>query len=336
MNKLTLRTSRQSFPNHNGTMFWVRQMSLGAGALLFCESLFGQPAFPNSSLEIVSGTGCYAYGDDQTPALAKRASLALAQEQAVRSHHVFVRSVSTVRNFQLEEDVVTTVSTGMLQQVQVTKEERKGQEVCVSITAMISAEKLADVIRQKTQAQQISASAQLPVLTEGSSFALTLWTNKRPGDVYTEGEELEVSIRSNRDAFIKVDYYQADGTVVHLVPNLFVDDAFVQAGKTYTFGGRHSRSGFRITGPFGAETIKAVASTNPLDSLLASMKSAEASEPYLQHFQVAMRGIKVAANSGQSAQWAEAAYGLTTMSKHALDHGQFLSSLRSPGRKSSP
>ena len=28
-------------------------------------------------LEIESGTGCYTYGDDQTPALAKRAALTL-------------------------------------------------------------------------------------------------------------------------------------------------------------------------------------------------------------------------------------------------------------------
>jgi hypothetical protein len=125
----------------------------------------------------------------------------------------------------------------------------------------------------------------------------------------------ETSVRSNRDAVLKVDYYQADGTVAHMVPTLFVDNAFIQAGKTYTFGGRHARSGFRITGPFGAETIKEVASTNPLDSLLGSDKKSEESEAYLSNFQTKMRGIKVVANPGQSAQWAEASFRLATMSK---------------------
>lgn len=310
---------------------YVPKISLLIAAAIMNWAMSGHVAVAAQPLETVSGTGCYTYGDDQTPALAKRAALALAQEQAVRSHHVFVRSSSMVKNFQLEEDVVTTASTGMLQHIHIDKQEQKGQEVCTSITAQISPMKLDEVIQQKAKAKKVADAAQIPVLTEGSSFELKVWANKQAGEVYIEGEDLEVSVRSNRDAFLKVDYYQADGTVVHLVPNLFVDDAFVQAGKTYTFGGRHARSGFRITGPFGAETIKAVASTNPLDSLLASDKKAESSEPYLNNFHTKMRGIKVIPNPGQPAQWAEAALGLTTVSKSALEQRQLLSSVR--GRK---
>jgi len=291
-------------------------------------SLPGQSVLATPPLETVSGTGCYSYGDNQTPALAKRAALALAQDQAVRTHRVFVQSSSTVKNLRLEEDIITTASSGMLEQIHVDKQEQKGQEICVSITAKISAVKFNEVIQQKATAKQVADAAQIPVLTEGSSFDLQLWTNKPAGEVYTEGEELEISIRSNRDAFLKVDYYQADGTVVHLVPNLFIDDAFVQAGKTYTFGGRHARSGFRITGPFGAETIKAVASTRPLDALSASDKPVEESQGYLKNFHAQMRGVNVVANPNQPAQWAETAFGLTTVSKSALEQSRFLSDIR--------
>lgn len=282
----------------------------------------------SSPLETVSGTGCYSYGDNQTPALAKRAALALAQEQAVRTHRVFVQSTSTVKNFRLEDDIITTASSGLLEQIHVDKQEQKGQEICVSITAKISPVKFDEVIQQKATAKQVADAAQIPVLTEGSSFDLQLWTNKPAGEVYTEGEELEISVRSNRDAFLRVDYYQADGTVVHLVPNLFVDDAFVQANKTYTFGGRHARSGFRITGPFGAETIKAVASTRALDALLASEKPVEESQGYLKNFHAQMRGVALVANPDQPAQWAETAFGLTTVSKGALEQSRFLSGIR--------
>ena len=288
----------------------------------------GQSTLATPLLETVSGTGCYGYGDNQTPALAKRAALALAQEQAVRTHRVFVQSSSTVKNLRLEDDIITTASSGMLEQIHIDKQEQKGQEICVSITAKISPAKFDDVIQQKATAKQIADAAQVPLLTEGSSFDLQLWTNKPAGEVYIEGEELEISVRSNRDAFLKVDYYQADGTVVHLVPNLFVDDAFVQANKTYTFGGRHTRSGFRITGPFGAETIKAVASTRPLDALSASEKPVEESQSYLKNFHAQMRGAKVVANPNQPAQWAEAAFGLTTVSKGALEQSQLLSGMR--------
>lgn len=230
------------------------RISLLVAATVFSWASQSYDVSAAQALETVSGTGCYTYGDDQTPALAKRAALALAQEQAVRSHHVFVQSASTVKNFQLDEDVVTTASTGMLQQIQIGKPEQKGQEICIAITAKISPVKLEEVIQQKAKAKKVAEAAQIPLLTEGSSFELQLWTNKQAGAVYVEGDDLEISVRSNRDAFLKVDYYQADGTVIHLVPNMFIDDAFMQAGKTYTFGGRHSRSGFRITGPFGARS----------------------------------------------------------------------------------
>ena len=98
--------------------------------MAMCTVLIGFPVISQAgqTLETVSGTGCYRYGDDQTPALAKRAALALAQEQAVRSQHVFVSSKSTVTNFQLEEDIVTTASSGMLEQIHVDKQDIKGRK----------------------------------------------------------------------------------------------------------------------------------------------------------------------------------------------------------------
>ena len=310
---------------------YVPRIWLLIAAVITSWAMNGHVAVAAQPLETVSGTDCYTYGDDQTPALAKRAALALAMEQAVRSHHVFVESYKTVKNFQLEEDIVTTASTGILLHTRIDKETQEGQKICRSITAQISPVKLDEVIQQKIKAKKVADAAQIPVLTEGSSFELKVWTNKQAGEVYREGEDLEVSVRSNRDAFLKIDYYQANGTVVHLVPNMFVDDAFVQAGKTYAFGGRDSRYKFRITGPFGAEAIKAVASTNQLNALLPSDKNKEDSEPYLNTFHTQMRGIKVIPNPGQPAQWAEAAFGLTTVSKSALEQSQLLSSVR--GRK---
>ena len=115
------------------------------------------------------------------PALAKRAVLALAKEKTARSHHVFVNSKATVTNFQLKEDIVTTASSGMLDQIHVEKQEIKGQEVCVSVTAKISPIKLDNAIQQKTKAKQVADSSLMPVLTEGSRFELKLWTKKQAG-----------------------------------------------------------------------------------------------------------------------------------------------------------
>src|SRR5262245_61923225 len=89
-------------------------------------------------LETVRGTGCYIFGDEETPAKAKRAATAIAQEQAIRSHRVFVESCSRVKNFQLEEDVIQTASAAMLQDIKIENEERKAQEICITMSAKIS------------------------------------------------------------------------------------------------------------------------------------------------------------------------------------------------------
>ena len=75
------------------------------------------------SLETVRGSGCYKFGDEETPAKARRGAMAIAQEDAVRKHHVFVDSSVRVKNFQLEEDLIQTASTAMLQEIQIEKEE---------------------------------------------------------------------------------------------------------------------------------------------------------------------------------------------------------------------
>src|SRR5262249_31714289 len=108
------------------------------------------------ALESVRGTGCYKFGDDETPAKARRAATALAQEQAIRSHRVFIESSSRVKNFQLEEDVIQTASAAMLQNIKIAKEESKAQEICITMTAQISPVSVEDTIRQRVNAKEIA------------------------------------------------------------------------------------------------------------------------------------------------------------------------------------
>ena len=269
-------------------------------------------------LETVRGQGCYAFGDDQTPAEAKKAAMALARQQAVESHRVYVQSAATVKNFQVEDDLVQSVSAAMLQDVQVEKTEKKDQEVCIWITAKVSPVKLEALIQQKTKAKEVAQSAQAPLLTAGSAFGLRVWTNK-PDGLFTEGDELIVSVQADRDGYLKLDYFQADGTVVHLVPNVYGGEAFIKAGQTYTFGGAQGRETFTIEGPFGAETVKALVSSQPFGQALSASRNVDESRQYLGNLRTATRGIKVGAGGGDS-QWAEASAGLTTRSRAVADY----------------
>ena len=179
------------------------------------------------TLEPVQGTWCYAYGDDETPAQAKRKSILLAQEQAVRSYQVFVKSQSRVKNFQLEEDLIEIASAAILQNISIAKQERKDREICTTITASISPVSLEELIEQQVNAKDIQNKVELSVDNEHSSTGLSIRTNKPDGQFY-EGDQLIVYVKSEEDTYIKIDYYQADGTVVHLVPNRYRRDSFIK------------------------------------------------------------------------------------------------------------
>jgi hypothetical protein len=241
-------------------------------------------------LETVRGHACYGFGDDQTPAQARRGAMVKAQEEAARSVGVFVKSSSRIKNFQMEEDIIQTTSAAMLQEIVVEREERKPREICITLRAKISPVSVEKMIQQRMGAKEISQEAQATLVPPQPKFGLKVWTNK-PGGRYSEGEKLIVYVQAERDAYLKLDYFQADGTVVHLVPNMFRGQAFIQAGKTYSFGDDASPEQFVIQEPFGSEVIKAVTGVQPFHPNADEDKPIGDSRAYLQR----LRGIKVVA-----------------------------------------
>lgn len=289
-------------------------------AVILAFAWDGLPWLPTSTLaagdtgdkvETVRGSGCYRFGDEETPAKARRAAMAVAQEAAIRTHRVFVESSSRVKNFQLEDDLIQTASAAILQNVLVEKEERKNQEVCITLTATLSPVSVEDLIRQRVQAREISQEAQAVAPPEQAGFGLRLWTNREQGR-FLENDRLIIYVRSDRDAYLKLDYFQADGTVVHLVPNLYRGQAFIAAGRTYAFGDEAGPDQFVVKAPFGDETIKAIASVRPFELAHAPTETTSASRRYLDDLKEGLRGIKVVA--------AAASVGLTTESKAVAEY----------------
>ena len=274
--------------------WWVRGFlyMFVFSSIAFClpaYSIAGQDA--SKHLETVSGSGCYKFGDEETPAKARKGAMAIAQEQAVRSHHVFVESSVRVKNFQLEEDLIQTASAAMLQEIQIEKEDRKAQEICITLTAKISPVSIEDMIRQRLNAKEIAQNAKAALVPNQPTFGLKVWTNKPEGR-FLENEKLVIYIQSDRDAYLKLDYFQADGTVVHLVPNVYRGQAFIKRGKKYAFGDETSPEQFVINAPYGTEAIKAIVAVRPFDSGAEGEPSISDSRAYLQS---GLRGIKVVA-----------------------------------------
>ncbi len=272
-------------------------------ALLSLIALFAQSIWPNlwnpvdaqetKGLETVRGHACYGFGDDQTPAQARRGAIIKAQEEAVRSHGVYIQSSKRVKNFQLEEDIIQSISAGMLKEIRVEKEERKPQEICITLSAKLLPVSVEDLIKQRVQAKEVALEAQKVAVPPESKFGLKVWTNK-PDGRFVEGNRLIIYVQSERDAYLKLDYFQADGTVAHLVPNMFRGQAFIGAGKTYSFGDEASPEHFIVQEPYGAEVVKAIAGIRPFETETDDCGGSADSRTYLNQLRKC-RGIQVLA-----------------------------------------
>lgn len=114
----------------------------------------------------------------------------------------------------------------------------------------------------RASAVQQAASFVRRTFPNGGDFRLNVWTEKGGSAVYSAGERLIVHVVAESTAYLQVDYYQADGEVVHLLPNP-LDTNRVVAGHTFSLGQPESSFQFSISPPFGAEMLVVIASQRP-------------------------------------------------------------------------
>lgn len=109
----------------------------------------------STGLEMVSGKGCYQYGDNDTPSKARKIALDMAKRSAIENSRAFVSSLSVVKDFALEKDVISSISAGYLYDLKVVKEERHNRNICVSIKAFVKPHQVAKEIENKLRAQEL-------------------------------------------------------------------------------------------------------------------------------------------------------------------------------------
>ena len=107
---------------------------------------------------------------------------------------------------------------------------------------------------------------------KGGDFRVNLWPNKSGEAVYMEGENLVVRFKSDTDAYIQVDYYQADGRVFHLQDGSF-SRAYVGMLLDTSF------LPIKVESPFGQGIVTIIASQTPL--LGVTRESTESASTYL-------------------------------------------------------
>ncbi|GEM_PF-2075142 len=115
-----------------------------------------------------------------------------------------------------------------------------------------------------------------------SDIKLKMWTAKEDNRYYRSGEHIIIYFVTDKDAYLNLNYFQADGHVVHLVPNLFEDKYRVEAGQIYVVGGNKSKLKLIVEHPYGEETISALISATPFDNNFKTIETIENSQVYQQ------------------------------------------------------
>jgi hypothetical protein len=127
-------------------------------------------------------------------------------------------------------------------------------------------------------AQDVRFEPRAIVVNPSPDFGVTVFLDKS-GEVpsYRVGEEIRVSVRVDRDAYVYLYSLEPDGTVTQILPNRFTSDNRLRAGETRTFPPSGAGYVFNVDPPMGLSKVVAVASTRQLDTEeLARFESGQA------------------------------------------------------------
>jgi TolB-like protein len=94
-----------------------------------------------------------------------------------------------------------------------------------------------------------------------SALAIRAWTDRGNGGTYRDGEELVVRFFANRDCYLKLYHIDVKGNATLIFPNKYYKGNVVKARTIYRIPDAFYPFTFQLGAPYGAEFIKAVAST---------------------------------------------------------------------------
>lgn len=112
------------------------------------------------------------------------------------------------------------------------------------------------------------------IAAPASSFRVSAWVD-RADNTYAEGDDLQLWLQSNEDAYLTVVNVPAKGEAHVIFPNAHQPDNFVRANNTLVVPGSDGAFKLRVSGQPGTELIKVIASKNALD-LAKSLPTREA------------------------------------------------------------
>ena len=139
------------------------------------------------------------------------------------------------------------------------------------------------------------------LFNEKPSFLVGAKVNRTTGE-YREGDALTVQVSSEEDAYLYVLYQQADGQVFQAFPNKFQPNNLVKARQSVRVPAEGDLFRWVVGKPFGKETIKVLATKEPVDVLSQPELLKGRFNPVSKQD---LKGIEVEIGKDKAIRWAE-------------------------------
>ncbi|MBN1829358.1 MAG: DUF4384 domain-containing protein [Deltaproteobacteria bacterium] len=249
-------------------------------------------------------------GYDKSRSQTEREALANAKRKAAELAATYLTSETTVKDFQLEKDLVNAYATATVRVIE------EGFRTWYDDPAMGSCCKIkikAEVIPDGTAMKRINETKDF---SQDPTAPLTVkvWTDK---PAYKQGEKIRVFLKGNKPFYARVHYRDAANTLLQLLPNPYRRDNYFLGGVVYDIPSGNDRFELRVGPPFGAEQIVVYASSSPQGNLsLLENGGVYQVRTSADDVSVATRGVSIVpstkSDSPQGAEFSEAAADLRT------------------------
>lgn len=149
-----------------------------------------------------------------------------AKRNAVEKTLSYIKSETTVKDFQLEKDVIGAYANAAIKIVQELekawyKDASSGDCYRIKIKAEVTPDEKA--MQKISEGKNINDDPSAPLTVQ-------VWTGKKD---YKQGEKIKVYIKGNKPFYAKILYKDASGNIVQLLPNPFKRDNYFNGGVIY-------------------------------------------------------------------------------------------------------
>lgn len=259
----------------------------------------------SSQSTITTGEGYSCIGDDKTRKQTEQNALIEAKRNAVEKTVTYLRSETTVKNFQFEKDVVEAYSNATVKTVD---ELEKGWYKDLSMGDCYRIKIKAEVMPDEIMTDKLTSQAASDDPT--APLKVKVWTDKKE---YKECDKVKVFIKGNKPFFARVIYKDAGGNLVQLLPNRFRENNYFDGNVVYEIPSGLDKFDLAVSPPYGNEQISIYAATGELGDInLSESNGVYTVKTKEKDIGIRSRGIKITEKTG-AAPAAEFYEGKTTI-----------------------